>query len=250
MSFFPVNQKRLTNMAVVRFRKGGKKFEIACYKNKVMDWRSKVEKDVDEVLQTHTVYTNVSRAERADKHDLLEVFGTDDEDKVCLMILDKGDLQVSEKERKEDFENKAKEIATFITQKFINRETKRPFTVGIIETSLKEVNFVVKPNKSAKSQALAAIQELQKILPIDRAQMRIRIEVSGKVGKEIKAALVPHVSKFEEENFGTSAEMVILIDPGEYRTVDDIVQKHAKGKGTFEIVDMAVLAGDDESGAE
>lgn len=33
-------QKRLTNIAVVRLRKNGKRFEIACYRNKVSDWRA------------------------------------------------------------------------------------------------------------------------------------------------------------------------------------------------------------------
>ena len=41
----------MTNIAVVRLKKGGKRFEIACYRNKVADWRSGVEKDLDEVLQ-------------------------------------------------------------------------------------------------------------------------------------------------------------------------------------------------------
>jgi ribosome maturation protein SDO1 len=38
--FQPVGQKRLTNIAVVRLKKNGKRFEIACYRNKVGDWRS------------------------------------------------------------------------------------------------------------------------------------------------------------------------------------------------------------------
>lgn len=33
-------QKRLTNIAVVRLKKNGKRFEIACYRNKVSDWRA------------------------------------------------------------------------------------------------------------------------------------------------------------------------------------------------------------------
>ncbi len=35
----PTNQKLLTNVAVVRMKKAGKRFEIACYKNKVLSWR-------------------------------------------------------------------------------------------------------------------------------------------------------------------------------------------------------------------
>lgn len=33
-------QKRLTNIAVVRVRRHGKRFEVACYKNKVANWRA------------------------------------------------------------------------------------------------------------------------------------------------------------------------------------------------------------------
>ena len=40
--FTPTNQIRLTNVAIVRMKKAGKRFEIACYKNKVLSWRKKV----------------------------------------------------------------------------------------------------------------------------------------------------------------------------------------------------------------
>ena len=36
----PVNQKVLTNVAIVKLKKGGKQFEIACYKNKIANWRA------------------------------------------------------------------------------------------------------------------------------------------------------------------------------------------------------------------
>ncbi len=39
---YAAGQKRLTNIAVVRMKKHGKRFEIACYKNKVVNWRNGV----------------------------------------------------------------------------------------------------------------------------------------------------------------------------------------------------------------
>ncbi len=38
----PTNQQRLTNVAIVRMKKCGQRFEIACYKNKVVSYRDKV----------------------------------------------------------------------------------------------------------------------------------------------------------------------------------------------------------------
>ena len=57
----PVTQVRLTNVAVVRLRRAGKRFEVACYKNKVVSWRNGLEDDLDEVLQIPSVFQNVSK---------------------------------------------------------------------------------------------------------------------------------------------------------------------------------------------
>lgn len=51
----------------------------------VLCWVTR-EKDLDEVLQTHTVFSNVSKGVLAKSKDLIQVFGTDDEDKVCLEV--------------------------------------------------------------------------------------------------------------------------------------------------------------------
>ena len=76
----PTNQKILTNVAIVRTKKTGKRFEIACYKNKVLSWRQGIEKDIDEVLQSHTVFLNVSKGQVAKKEDLVKAFESSDSD--------------------------------------------------------------------------------------------------------------------------------------------------------------------------
>ena len=44
------------------------------------------EKDIDEVLQTHTVFSNVSKGQTAKKEDLISAFNTDDQTKICLEV--------------------------------------------------------------------------------------------------------------------------------------------------------------------
>lgn len=44
------------------------------------------EKDLDEVLQSQTVYSNVSKGVLAKSKDLLAAFGTDDQTKICLEV--------------------------------------------------------------------------------------------------------------------------------------------------------------------
>jgi hypothetical protein len=52
------------------------------------------EKDLDEVVQTTTIFANVSKGVLAKHEDLQKVFGTTDEEKICRIILAEGELQV------------------------------------------------------------------------------------------------------------------------------------------------------------
>lgn len=112
------------------------------------------EKDLDEVLQTTTVYSNVSKAVLASREDLKLVFGTDDEDAVCRFILAHGDLQVSDRERKLELDTKFRDVAAVISEKCINPTTQRPYTIPMIERALKDTHFSVDSNRPAKTQAL------------------------------------------------------------------------------------------------
>ena len=44
------------------------------------------EVDIDEVLQTHTVFTNVSKGQVVKKEDLMRTFHTDNTTEVCLQV--------------------------------------------------------------------------------------------------------------------------------------------------------------------
>ncbi|XP_064460850.1 ribosome maturation protein SBDS-like [Ornithodoros turicata] len=238
--FTPTNQIRLTNVAVVRMKKGGKRFEVACYKNKVVAWRNKVEKDIDEVLQTHTVYTNVSKGQAAKKEDLIKCFGTDDASKVCLEVLSKGELQVSEKERHTQQEATFRDIATLVADRCVNPETKRSYPVTLVEKAMRDVHYSLKPNKNAKQQCLEVIRMLKEVMPLERCQMRLRILVpQGKtVVRPRIQALSSGIEMDKVHQESGDLEMVFLTDPGNFRVVDELVRKESRGRGHLEVLSL------------
>jgi ribosome maturation protein SDO1 len=88
----PQNLKLLTNVAVVRLKKGGKKFELACYHNKVLNWRSKQEGNINEVLQIDKIFSDVGKGEFAKKKDMTNAFGNLTEEQIIMEILNKGEF--------------------------------------------------------------------------------------------------------------------------------------------------------------
>uniref|UniRef100_A0A915BKV1 Ribosome maturation protein SBDS n=1 Tax=Parascaris univalens TaxID=6257 RepID=A0A915BKV1_PARUN len=238
----PTNVKLLTNVAVVRMKKCGKRFEIACYKNKVVSWRNRTEKDIDEVLQTPTVFTNVSKGMTAKREELNAAFGTEDQMEICKLILDKGDLQVSEKERQVQSESSFKEVANIIANMCVNPETRRPYSLAVIEKALHDLHFSLKQNRSAKQQALEMVPKLREIMKIDRAEMRLRISVEAKEAKRISDRLKALFSNIEVEDWDQgNLEIVGLIDPGSYRAVDELIHKEARNCARMELLSLKVI---------
>ncbi|UYV68176.1 SBDS [Cordylochernes scorpioides] len=232
--FTPVNQKCLTNVAVVRMKKGGKRFEIACYKNKVISWRNKEEKDLDEVLQSRNVFSNVSKGQMAKKEDLVKCFGKDDQVEICKEILQKGELQVSEKERQTHLEAMFRDIATIVADKCVDPETQRPYPVSMIENSMRKAHISIKPNRASKQQALEVIKKLKEVMSIQRSLMKVAIDVPN--GKGFKNKLKEMVSSVESEEFDSGTlRAVVLIDPGMLKAIDESVRQ---AKGTLNLLSL------------
>lgn len=214
----PSNQIRLTNVSLVRLKKGKKRFELACYKNKVLEWRSGIETDLDNVLQIPNVFLNVSKGQTAPREDLDKAFGkgksTDD---IVLEILKRGEMQVGEKERAAQLERVHNEVVGIVASKLVDPRTKRVYTSGMIEKALdmlssqahggaaaaagsaagsgaatpaagdegeakprakEHVWTGVTTTKSAKSQALEAMKALIATQPIPVARARMRLRIA------------------------------------------------------------------------
>lgn len=244
----PSGQIKLTNVSLVRLKKAKKRFEIACYKNKVIEWRQGIETDLDEVLQIPNVFLNVSKGQTAPKEDLAKAFGKDKPlNDIILEILNKGELQVGERERSAQLERVHNEVISIVASKLVDPRKKRVYTTGMIEKALdmlssqahqgdksatasgtgtpttgddaeakprtKEHNWTgVVTTKSAKSQALEAMKALiaHQPIPVSRARMRLRITCSTNVLKQsVKAPKASEADGEQKAAPGTVKDKIL-----------------------------------------
>ncbi|BEJ08520.1 hypothetical protein CcaverHIS641_0506140 [Cutaneotrichosporon cavernicola] len=228
----PGTHIKLTNVSIVRIKKGGKRFEIACYKNKVNEFRSGVEKDLSEVLQIEQIFTNVPKGQVAKKDDWTKAFKNEDMD----AILRKGELQVNNLERGAQLASLSREIATMVTEMTVDPTTGRKHTVGMVEKAMAELGYSVRGDKTAKAQALDLIRQLgaDSILPVQRVRMRVRITMPAKDGKRVKDKVVALIDEVEEEDIGAEWEAIVRVDPGAFRAINELVSNESKGKGRVE----------------
>ena len=250
----PINQVRLTNVAVVRMNQGGKRFEIACYRNKVVDYRQGLEQDLSEVLQTERIFTNVSKGQFANAKDLQKVFGTKDEQEIAKLILTKGQLQVSDKERNQQLDKTIAQVAEWISKNCVHPASERPYTISQIRHAMQQANFAVHPTKPLKRQYLDCVKTLQSVIPIMRAKMELALFVPASEQEIISETLQKYddviwniadeggFPKEEDTSKQYSQQQVVqfrvLVDPSLYRVFNDVVQPMDGGR--VEIVTQVV----------
>lgn len=140
----------MTNVAFIKYKVGTHKYEIACYKNKAINWRNGVEKDIDEVLQSGEIYSNASHGTAAKKSDLQLSFGEISKNEIIKIILEKGELQVSDKEREAQLNALQNDIANIITEKCVHPDSQRKFSTHQIQQAIKSIGFKIKPDQPAK----------------------------------------------------------------------------------------------------
>ncbi|VDP91290.1 unnamed protein product [Echinostoma caproni] len=207
--FTPTNQKRLTNVSVVRLKKGGNRYELACYPNKGS------ETNLDEVLQTHMVFSNVSKGQFANKKEMFQIFRTEDEIQIIKtvsqmwhslfsQILEQGELQLTEKERSVEQSSLFRDVAKLVSERCVNTETNRAYTVTMIEKMMKDCHISLKANKSAKQhvrassfhaifvQALEVIRQLRAVdgFKIAPAMMEVVISIDKDCIAQVKEPLL------------------------------------------------------------
>lgn len=242
----PINQVKLTNVAVVRYNYTGQRFEIACYKNKILDYRAGLEADLDEVLQSPRIFTNVSKGQFAKSKDLRKAFGTDDEEAIARIILEKGNsLQVSNLERQHQLEASLSQIATWVAEHCIHPSTGRRYTSAVIKSAL--AAFSVPVQKPFKVQCLQAVKFLQQgPLEIGRAPMELAIEYAVDQQAKVEQALEPMTLRrvSESSNSDGPRRLVVHVDPAVYRTLDQLA---ADIGGRLEILQQVVMADGDST---
>jgi ribosome maturation protein SDO1 len=232
----PVGIVNLTNVAIVRLKVNKDKFEIACYKNKIKQYREKIETDISEVIQETEIYSNAIRGDKVKKSMLNKTFPNMSKDEIMTLILDKGVYQISEKEREFTNTSVKNDLANIICEKTFDLATGKQFSAQIILQALDDIGANIINHEDAKKQALKFIKEIQEKgkIRMERKYIKIGLNFKGEKDYETKNDLIKYLLSTSaiienEQEFTTShtLKLICLINPNFYR---ELLSKYEKSK--------------------
>lgn len=227
----------LGDLSLVRYKSHGKQFELVVNPEKAWDYLQDGDVPIDDVVEGYVIFDDFKRGQKASQDDLEEVFGTTDEVEIAKLMLEKGQLLITQEMRKRFLEEKIKEIVDYIVKYTVNPKTGAPHTPQRIEKALDEAGVRISRNRPASEQAPEIIKQLAEVLPIKlevaTVEFRIPATFAGSLYGQLKNA-----GEMAEENWESdgSLHVVLKVPGGILASLMDEVMTKTKGKAQIHVL--------------
>jgi ribosome maturation protein SDO1 len=137
-----------------------------------------VKVDIQEAMISNVIYKDAKKGLRASREALQKAFKTLDPYEIGKIIIQRGEIQLTAKQRKELIESKRKQIIAYISRNCVDSKTGLPLPPARVELLLNEAKVSIDPFKDAKEQAVEIIKVLRTKIPIKVSKTLLEIRAS------------------------------------------------------------------------
>ncbi len=171
-----VKEKVAFNIA--RMKKGGEDFEIVLKDpDKALEFRQGKEIDPRDFLENLEVWVDAKKGERQSAGKIKLWLGVDNPIDAAKIILRKGELALTEEQRKKMFEVKKTKIIQYIHQNSSDPRTGAPHPVQRIELAMEQVKVHIDAYQPAEAQIEPIIKQLRVALPLSFEKSKFTVQL-------------------------------------------------------------------------
>ncbi len=167
----------ITNAVEARIKKQGKQYEVLVDCDKALEFKQGKKIVLDEVLVTNEIFHEAKRGLKPAEKDLLAAFNTTDAQQIATLILKEGEIQLTQKHREKEREEKKKRLIGMIHRQAIDTKTGLPHPPARIEAAMQQAKVKIDENKSAEDQIEEVMNALKPIIPIKFETRLIEVKI-------------------------------------------------------------------------
>lgn len=221
---------------VVKYKSGKNTFEILCKMGTAQKYREG-KLGISNVLVSDDVFLgHYQKGERPSPSDLTSAFKTSDMAACAKYILDNGEINLSQDERKEKVEQRRKEIVNYIHKYFIDPKTKTPHPVTRIENALTTLKVHPDPDKDFDREMQDIVKLLPGILTIKRCEVEATLSIPTAFIGGAEGIVRKHAKVNKEKYSGADCVMEISLLPGDYDALVADLSRVTKGNFNIDVV--------------
>lgn len=161
---------------------------------------------LDDVLVTDDIFTDVKRGLHANEHEMKSLFSTIDKRKIAEIILKQGEIQLTAEYLNKVREEKRKQIINLIHRNSIDPKTNLPHPPQRIENAFLEAKINIDANRGAEEQVQDIIRKLSSILPIRYEIRELRIKIPPQFAGQ-SFSILKHYGKLLNETWNNDGSL-------------------------------------------
>ncbi len=224
---------------IARIDVKGHHFEILVNPYLAFEFKQGKNINIEDVLVSDYVYTDIRRGTRASPQLLRKVFGTDDIKKIAAEIVRRGELQLTAEQRRKLIEAKKKQIINYIARSAIDPRTKLPIPPSRIEAAMEQARVGIDLYKSVEEQAMAIVRAISRIIPIKLAKALLKVvippEYAGRAYSQLQ-----RLGEVKSMDWRTDGSLVaeLEIPAGLQQEVIDKINNITKGTAEVKVLSV------------
>jgi ribosome maturation protein SDO1 len=168
-----------SKFTTVRLTIAGDHFEILVNPDSALAFKQGRNVEPSAVIAADEVFSDSRKGLRASSEKLKLHFGTDDHPKAALEILKRGELNLTQEQRKRLTDEKRRAIVAAISKNFVDPRTLLPHPPTRIEQAMLEARVSVDPFQDPNEQMKAVVEALRTILPLKSEKIKLQVRVAA-----------------------------------------------------------------------
>ncbi|MDG6911292.1 MAG: ribosome assembly factor SBDS [Nitrososphaerota archaeon] len=168
-----------SKFTTVRLTIAGEHYEILVNPDSALSYKQGRNVEPSAVIAVDEVYSDSRKGLRAAGEKLKLHFGTDDPAKAALEVLKRGELNLTQEQRKRLTEEKRRAIIAAISKNFVDPRTLLPHPPTRIDQAMLEARVSVDPFQDPNEQMKAVVDALRTILPLKSEKVRLQVRVAA-----------------------------------------------------------------------
>ncbi len=226
----------MDKVTVVRLSVEGEKFEIIVKPDPALEFKLGKRKEISGVLISDEVYSDSNKGTRASTEKLMKAFKTTDPISIAMIILQKGDLNLTTDQRRKMVTEKRKQIVDFIAKSFVDPRSHLPHPPLRIEQAMDDARVSIDPFRNIDEQIKEIVEQLRSIIPLKSENMLLEVVVPAQFAAQSYSVLKSFGSLKKEEWQSNGSLKVILDIPAAARAnVIDRLGSVTKGTASVEV---------------
>jgi ribosome maturation protein SDO1 len=166
-----------SKFTTVRLTISGEHYDILVNPDSALSFKQGRDVEPSTVIVVDEVYSDANKGLRASAEKLKLHFGTDDHAKAALEVLKRGELNLTQEQRKKLTEEKRRAIVAAISKNYVDPRTLLPHPPVRIEQAMQEARVTVDPFRDPNEQMKEVIESLRTILPLKSEKIKLSVKV-------------------------------------------------------------------------